>query len=73
MMHLYAGWYGCYSEYWNDFQWQKLPGGDHTALGDCLAVWDILQTMDNDSDQPKYPDFEDAPKADDQDDDGIPF
>jgi hypothetical protein len=29
--------------------------------------------MDNDSDQPKYPDFEDAPKADDQDDDGIPF
>jgi DNA polymerase-3 subunit epsilon len=73
MMHLYAGWYGCYSEYWNDFQWQKLPGGDHTALGDCLAVWDILQTMANDSDQQKYPDFEDAPKADDQNDDGIPF
>ncbi|MFN4845893.1 MAG: exonuclease domain-containing protein [Dolichospermum sp.] len=75
MMYLYAGWYGCYSEYWNDFQWQKLPGGDHTALGDCLAVWDILQTMANDSDQPKYPDFEDAPKADNQDnnDDEIPF
>jgi DNA polymerase-3 subunit epsilon len=73
MMHLYADWYGCYSEYWNDFQWQKLPGGDHTALGDCLSVWNILQTMSNDSDQPKYPDFEDAPKADDQGDDGIPF
>jgi hypothetical protein len=46
---------------------------NHTALGDCLAVYGILEKMANDSDQPKYPDFEDAPKADDQDVDDIPF
>lgn len=27
------------------FRWQPLPGGDHSALGDCLATLDILRRM----------------------------
>lgn len=27
------------------FWWQSLPGGDHTALGDCLATLDVLRHM----------------------------
>lgn len=41
-----------YSEYigeWNDYhgnyRWQKLPGGDHSAIGDCRATLDVLSEM----------------------------
>lgn len=40
-----------YSEYvgeWNNhgnFRWQRLPGGDHTALGDCLATLELIKDM----------------------------
>ena len=27
------------------FRWQPLPGGDHTALGDCLATLDLIRHM----------------------------
>jgi DNA polymerase III subunit epsilon len=27
------------------FKWQKLPGGDHTSLGDCQAVLEIIRRM----------------------------
>jgi DNA polymerase III subunit epsilon len=44
-MNQYAKFYGDWSGYWGNYKWQKLPGGDHTAYGDCLAVHDLLQSM----------------------------
>lgn len=41
-----------YSDYigdWNDYhgnnRWQKLPGGDHSALGDCRATLAVLKQI----------------------------
>ena len=45
LMIAYAGWYGEYSDYWHDFKWQPLLGGDHSALGDARAALDLLQGM----------------------------
>ncbi len=41
----YARFVGDWSNYHNDFYWQKLPGGDHTALGDCRAVLRLIQAV----------------------------
>jgi DNA polymerase-3 subunit epsilon len=40
----YAAWFG---EVWSDggYKWQKLRGGDHTALGDCRATLALIRTM----------------------------
>jgi len=40
----YSAWVG---ELWGDggYKWQKLRGGDHTALGDCRATLDVIKTM----------------------------
>ncbi|MGW7244638.1 hypothetical protein [Streptomyces sp. NPDC054804] len=37
-MEPYAAWVGEWSDYWGDYVWQRLPGGDNRALGDCIAV-----------------------------------
>lgn len=44
-MQMYAQWVGEWHELHNDYRWQKLPGGDHTALGDCRATLAILHAM----------------------------
>jgi hypothetical protein len=46
-MKLYAVYHGEYSEYHEDYQSQSLPGGDHSALGDCRATLALLQEMAN--------------------------
>jgi DNA polymerase III subunit epsilon len=28
-----------------EYKWQKLPGGDHTSLGDCKAVLELINQM----------------------------
>jgi len=28
-----------------NYRWQRLPGGDHSALSDCLATLKVLQAM----------------------------
>ncbi|MFF7176822.1 exonuclease domain-containing protein [Streptomyces pseudovenezuelae] len=38
-------WEARWGEYWGPYAWQKLPGGDHRALGDCRAVLDVLRQM----------------------------
>jgi DNA polymerase-3 subunit epsilon len=40
----YAAWYG---EVWPEggYKWQKLVGGDHTALGDCRATYRVIERM----------------------------
>jgi len=47
-MEQYAAWYGEWSDYHQDFRWQKLPGGDHSAAGDCRAVLDLMRKMAQD-------------------------
>src|SRR5215467_13015853 len=37
-MEQYAAWYGDYSDVFGDYKYQRLPGGDHSAAGDCRAV-----------------------------------
>lgn len=43
VMHPYSQWV---DEPGRDgYRWQKLPGGDHTALGDCQATLAVLRRM----------------------------
>jgi DNA polymerase-3 subunit epsilon len=44
MLH-YAQFCGDWSEWHGNNKWQKLPGGDHTALGDARATLAVLQEM----------------------------
>ncbi len=46
-MKWYAQYWGEYSTRHGSFTWQRLPGGDHTALGDCLATLNLLRQMAN--------------------------
>jgi DNA polymerase III subunit epsilon len=41
----YSDWVGDYSEYHGNYRWQKLPGGDHTALGDARACLATIKRM----------------------------
>jgi DNA polymerase-3 subunit epsilon len=45
MMHLYSQFIDEPGRYQGSYRWQKLPGGNHTALGDCQATLAILQKM----------------------------
>lgn len=44
-MELYARWIGEWSTRQKSYRWQRLPGGDHTAMGDCRATLAILIAM----------------------------
>ena len=44
-MTTYAEWVGEWNEYRGNFKWQKLPGGDHSALGDCFATLGVIKEM----------------------------
>lgn len=41
----YSDWVGEWSEWHGSNRWQKLPGGDHTALGDVRACLAVLKQM----------------------------
>ena len=41
----YAEWVGDWNDYHQSFRWQKLQGGDHSALGDCRATLDVIWKM----------------------------
>ena len=41
----YAEWVGKWNDYHGSFRWQKLEGGDHSALGDCLATLEVIRRM----------------------------
>lgn len=43
-MHMYARWFGDWSDYWGDYTWQPLNGG-HRAASDCQATIARLETM----------------------------
>ena len=41
----YAVYKGEWNDYRNNYAWQKLKGGDHSAVGDCLATLTALKEM----------------------------
>jgi DNA polymerase III subunit epsilon len=41
----YSQWVGERNEYHGDYKWQRLPGGDHSALGDCKATLEVIEAM----------------------------
>lgn len=41
----YAEWYGAWDDYHQSYTWQRLEGGDHSALGDCRATLKVMRTM----------------------------
>jgi DNA polymerase III subunit epsilon len=45
VMGPYSAWCGDWSSYHGSYRWQRLPGGDHTALGDCRATLAVLRRM----------------------------
>lgn len=47
VMAPYSVYWGEWSEYHQAYKWQRLPGGDHSALGDCRAVLQLLKEMAN--------------------------
>lgn len=47
VMEMYSQFVGDWNSYYGNYRWQKLPGGDHTALGDCLATLALIHDMAN--------------------------
>jgi len=41
----HAEWVGEWNDYRGSFRWQKLQGGDHSALGDCMATLETIRKM----------------------------
>lgn len=44
-MKYYSKYIGEWNDHFESYTWQKLPGGNHTALGDCLATLEIIKQM----------------------------
>jgi DNA polymerase-3 subunit epsilon len=45
IMLQYAAYVGEWNDYRFDYRWQKLPSGDHSAMGDCLATLKLIRKM----------------------------
>lgn len=41
----YSDYVGEWNDYHQNFRWQKLAGGDHSAVGDCLATLEVIKRM----------------------------
>jgi DNA polymerase-3 subunit epsilon len=48
VMQKYSEWCGEWSDYHGSFRWQRLPGGDHSSLGDCRATLELIKRMASD-------------------------
>jgi len=44
-MNAYAAWFGEWRDDYGTYRWQRLPGGDHTAAGDCQATLALIRHM----------------------------
>lgn len=45
VMEPYSAWVGHWSSYHQSYKWQRLPGGGHTALSDCMACLRVIKRM----------------------------
>jgi DNA polymerase-3 subunit epsilon len=41
----YSRYIGKWSDYHSSYVYQRLPGGDHTAMGDCYATLEVIKKM----------------------------
>lgn len=41
----YSAYVGDWNDYHGNYRWQRLPGGDHSALGDCKATLKVIRKM----------------------------
>jgi DNA polymerase-3 subunit epsilon len=41
----YSRYVGKWSDYHSSYAYQRLPGGDHTAMGDCYATLEVITKM----------------------------
>jgi len=41
----YSQFVGEWNEYFGNYKWQRLQGGDHSALGDCKATLAVIRQM----------------------------
>lgn len=55
LMEWAAQWGGDWSYYYKDYKYFPLPSGNHRALGDCLAAFELIKRMAADSDQINCP------------------
>lgn len=44
-MKKYSQFVGEWNDYYGDYKWQRLPAGDHSAVGDCQAVIKLIHEM----------------------------
>ncbi len=44
-MNWYAQYYGSWHDYYQNYTWQKLPGGSHRAKGDAIATYNLIHHM----------------------------
>lgn len=44
-MQWYSQWTGDWSDRHGNYKWQKLPGADHSVLGDCKAILEVIKKM----------------------------
>jgi DNA polymerase III subunit epsilon len=45
VMKWYSQFVGDWNDYRHRYRWQKLTGGDHSAIGDCLATLKVIKNM----------------------------
>lgn len=45
VMNWYAQYCGDWSDYHQSYTWQRLPGADHSAIGDCRATLAVIKEM----------------------------
>jgi DNA polymerase III subunit epsilon len=45
VMQMYSQFIGDWNEHRGNYRWQKLPSGDHSAIGDCLATLEVIKAM----------------------------
>lgn len=45
VMQYYSQFVGEWNDYRGSYRWQKLPGGDHSAVGDCRATLAVIKFM----------------------------
>jgi len=46
-MLAYSQFIGELASFKDDYKWQKLSGGDHSAIGDCRATINVIKEMAN--------------------------
>lgn len=44
-MNWYAQYFGSWHDYYQNYTWQKLPGGSHRAKGDAIATYNLIHRM----------------------------